>query len=81
MTTINETREFIALSKDPQTDHLIDVTFVTDIDQARIQKIITYLQDIHLLLEHLRDPEILDFLDLDHTPIQKNQSNSTTNPK
>ena len=53
MTTVKETRDLIAFLIDPHTDHLIDVTFVTDIDHAHIQEMITILQDIHLLLDHL----------------------------
>ena len=53
MTTIKETRDLIALFIDPHTDHFIEATFVTDIDHAHIQEIITILQHIHLLLHHL----------------------------
>ena len=47
------------------------MTLVTDLDHAHIQKIITFLHYLDLLLDHLRDPEILDFLDLVYTPIQE----------
>ena len=48
MTFINRARDFIALSIDPHTDHLIDVTRVTYIFHAHNQEIITILQDKHL---------------------------------
>ena len=46
------------------------MTLVTDIDHARIQDITTFLQDTHLLLDHLQDQEILDFQDPVYIPIQ-----------
>ena len=51
MTFINKARDFIALSIDPHTDHLIDMTRVTDIFHAHNQEIITILQDKHLFLD------------------------------
>ena len=71
MTTIKETRDVIALLIDHHTDHLIDVTLVTDIDHAHNQGIITILQDIHLLLDRLRGLEVLHFLDLAQTSRQE----------
>ena len=65
MTTTKETRDLIALLIAPNIDHLIDVTLVTDTDHAHNQEI-TILQSLHLL-DHRRDPEFLDFLDLVHT--------------
>ena len=71
MKTTRETRDVTPLLIDPHTDHLTDVTLVTDIDHAHIQEITTILHAIHLLFDHLRDPEILDFLELAHTPIKE----------
>ena len=71
MTTTKKIGNLIALLMDPHTYHLIDVPLVTDIDHAHIQEITLILQDMHLLLDHLLDPEILDFLDLAHIPIQE----------
>ena len=39
ITTIKETRGFIALLIEPHTDHLVHVTLVTDIDHAQTQEI------------------------------------------
>ena len=41
LTPIKETRDLIALLIDPHTNHLIDVTPVTDIDQAQFLEIKT----------------------------------------
>ena len=46
------------------------MTFVTDINHARIKEITTILQDTHLLLDHLHAQEILDILDPVHIQIQ-----------
>ena len=54
MTNIKETRDLIALLIDPHTNHLIDLTHVKDIDHAHVHDIITILQNLHLLLDHLR---------------------------
>ena len=56
MTTIKETRDHIVLLIDPHTDHLTDLTFITDIDHAHILEIKAILQEIYLLLDHLRTP-------------------------
>ena len=81
MTIIKETRGLITLFIDPQTNHLIDVILVTDIDHAYILEI-TILHNIDLLLDYLRDQEILGFLDLAHTKIQEtNLIQSNHKPK
>ena len=49
MTVIKETRELIAAS----TNHLTDMTFVTDIGHAHVLEITTS-HDTHLPLDHLR---------------------------
>ena len=69
MKIIKETRDVIALLIDPPTNHLIVVTLGTDIDHTHILEI-TISHDTHLPLHHLRDQEILGFLDLAHTQIQ-----------
>ena len=67
MTIINENPDLIALRIDPLTDHLLDMTLSTFIDHVHIQETKTISQDTHLPLDHLHDPEILNFLDLTHT--------------
>ena len=79
MKTINETRDLIALIIDPLTNHLIDVTAVIDINHAHTPET-TVLQDTHLHLDHLKDPEILKFIDLAHTLKTRNQF-STIQPQ
>ena len=71
VTTINGTRDLIALLINRHTNHHIDVTIVTDTNPAHMQGITAVLQNIHLLPGHLREPEILGFPDLAHTPIQE----------
>ena len=81
MTIVKETRHFIALLIDPHTNQIIDVTPVTDIDHAQILEI-TILHDLLLPLDHLRDQEILGFLDLANTQIQEiNLIGSNHKPK
>ena len=70
MTIIKETRDLIGLFIDPHTNHLTDVTPVTDIDHAHTLEIII-LHATYPLLDHLLDQEILGFLDLTHTHIPK----------
>ena len=69
MITTKETRHLIALLIYPHTNHLIDVTPVTDIDHAHIPEIIN-LHDRLPPLDHLRHYEIVKFLDLAHTQMQ-----------
>ena len=59
--------DLIAPHTDLFTDLLKDTTPVLDIDHAPIQET-KNLQNIQLLTDHLRDHEILDFLDPVHTP-------------
>ena len=54
-------------------DLLIDTTLALDIDHAPIQETII-LQDIQIHRDHLLDQQILDFLDLVHTPILEKKS-------
>ena len=70
MTILKETRDLIGLFIDPHTNHLTDVTPVTDIDHAHTLEIII-LRATYPLLDHLLDQEILGFLDLTHTHIPK----------
>ena len=71
MTTINEIHDLIALLTDLLTEPLTDMTLVKDIDHVHIREVTTILQDTHLLIDHLRDQEVLDFLDLVHSRIQE----------
>ena len=66
MTTINETRDLIALFIDRPTNYLIDVILVTDSDHGHTQETTIIQRYTHLHLNHLQDLEILDFLDLAH---------------
>ena len=68
MTIIKKPRNLIALLIHSHTNHLIDVTPVTDIDHAPTIEIIM-LHDTHPLADHRLDQEILGFLDLAHTHI------------
>ena len=52
MTIIKEIRDLIALLIDTPTNHLTDVTLVTDIEHALFLEI-TILHDTHLPLDHL----------------------------
>ena len=56
------------LPTDLHTDPLIDTTLVLDTDHVPIPET-TNSQNIQILTDHLQDQEILDFLDLAHTPI------------
>ena len=60
--------DLIALHTDVFIDLLIDTTPVLDTNHAPIQETII-LQTIQILTDHLRDHEILDFLDPVHTQI------------
>ena len=59
--------DITVLHTDPHTDLLIDTILVLDTDHAPIPEI-TNLQNIQIHRDHLQDQEILDFLDLVHTP-------------
>ena len=71
VTIIKETHDLIALSVDPHTNHLSDVTPVTDIDHAHTLEIII----LHYTHPSFRPPsrprDFLLFLDLAHTQIQE----------
>ena len=68
MTIIKEILDLIALLIDPPTNHLTDMTLVTDIDHAHILETTTS-HVTHLPLHQLRDHEILGFLHLAHTQL------------
>ena len=68
MILINAIHGLTVLHTDLLTDLLIDTTLALDIDHALIREtIILHVIQIHT--DHLQDREILDFLDLVHTPI------------
>ena len=69
MTIIKEIQDPADHLTDSHVDPLIDVTLVTDIDQAHIREITTFLQGIDLPLDHLHDQETLDLLDHCHITI------------
>ena len=56
------------LLTDLHTDPHIDTTLVLDTDHAPIPET-TNSQNIQIHTDHLQDQEILEFLDLAHTPI------------
>ena len=68
MIRTNVTPGLTALHTDPQKDLRIDTTLALDIDYAPIPET-TNSQNIQIHTDHLHDQEILDFLDLVHTPI------------
>ena len=71
MTIIKETHDLNALLVEPHTNHLIDVTPVTDIDLAHTLEIII-LHGTHPFLDHPSGPrDFLVSLDLAHTQIQE----------
>ena len=70
MIVTKEIHDLIVLFIELLIDHHIDMTLVTDIDHALFQEIIT-LQDTLFLIDHLHDHDILETLDLVHTPIQE----------
>ena len=74
MTIVHKICDRIALHIDPLTHHLLDVIFVTVIDHVHIQETITISQNTHPPLDHFHKQEILDFLDLAHTQIQKTKN-------
>ena len=68
------------LHTDLRIDLLIDTTLVLDIDHVPIQETIILLK-IQIHIDHLQYQEVLDTLDLVHTPIQKqNYYDTTTTP-
>ena len=80
MTIKKDSRDHIALLIDTHTNHLIDVTPVTDSDHAHFLEI-KFLHDIPLPFD-LRDQEILDFLHLSLNQIQEiNLIQSNHKPK
>ena len=68
MILTNVIPDLIALHRDPRIDLLIDIILARDTDHVLIQETIL-LQNTQIHIDHLLDQEILDFLDLVHTPV------------
>ena len=64
----NEIPDLTAHHTDLPIDLLIDITLALDIDHVLIQET-KILQNTQIHTDHLLDQEILDSLDLVHTPI------------
>ena len=73
MILANAIHGLIVLLIDLHIDLLIDTTLARDIDHALIQEK-TNFHNIQILIDHLPDQEILDFLDHVHTLILETNS-------